>query len=423
MTISPPAKVKTAYFGQASILCSNLDKLDLSIDVTWLDNSFFKRLTYWKNYAKNNRQDFSVSLLPYPAGQEMKCLVKPFGKEGYEWFLVGSEYTLRIGNWMEPGAKPSVFAEISSETLWRLGPKMALKRLLSILRGQGASIVSIKPSRVDLCVDMLMDEGIWKMDLIQYRVTRSAYCSPHFHKAKMTGMSIGKGKVSAKLYDKPLEIKQQSKKYWMFPIWGLEKVPDGKRIIRTEFQLMREAIKDLGIDKIGELFASLDNVWAYCTQKWLKFQSNPGKHHTQRKTFPWWITVQSGFSGNLKATPLIRFKASAGKEEQLFSQAYGLHTSIEAQNLESWNGAKDLPPSTLKMALNGFRHHADTYGKGAFNFMDEVERKRAKYQRTDLKMLEVDKERRRHGMPSNFTDEQLKRATATQERLNLQGGD
>ena len=90
----------------------------------------------------------------------------------------------------------------------------------------------------------------------------------------MKGISIGKGNISARLYDKPLEIKQQSKKYWMYDVWGINKndLDDNHKIIRVEFQLRRELIKDLGANYFEDLLKGYGKIWAYCTQKWLKFQ-------------------------------------------------------------------------------------------------------------------------------------------------------
>ena len=89
--------------------------------------------------------------------------------------------------------------------------------------------MKIKPSRVDLCADILLDEKLWTKDLIDYRVTRSNYASQHFTNNQLTGIVIGKGHMMARLYDKPLEIKQKKKKEWMYDIWGISTVPEEKK--------------------------------------------------------------------------------------------------------------------------------------------------------------------------------------------------
>jgi len=36
----------------------------------------------------------------------------------------------------------------------------------------------------------------------------------------------------------------------MFDIWGLKEVPEGKKIIRIEFQMRREVLKQLGLRRL-----------------------------------------------------------------------------------------------------------------------------------------------------------------------------
>ena len=254
---------------------------------------------------------------------DYKFLVKPHGTNGYEWLLVGKEYSLKIGNWLNPIQRPSIMAEVRSEVLWRMELIDAIDNIVALIENQNSVVDDVKPSRVDICVDFLIPENIWSIDLIKYRTTRAGYASPHFFNDKLTGISIGKGAVSARLYDKPLEIKQKSKKYWMYDVWGIKEVPDGMRIIRVEFQLRRGALKELNINTTVDLVNNTENLWAYCTQKWLKFQDNPGKHHTQRKTFDWWKVVQNAFSSDFKGHPLIRQKALNQDSERLFNSALG----------------------------------------------------------------------------------------------------
>lgn len=418
MTISPPAKLIPGKDDLPQVLCHGIDTLYLNIDVKWKNSEFFSKLAQLKGYAQNSHTDCPATFYPHPNGQPWKCVVKQHGARGHEWILESAEFTLRIGRWLEPIQKPSIVAEIRSEALWHLGPANALKRLLQIVRGQHGVVVSVKPGRVDLCVDILIDENLWQMDLILYRVTRASYAAPHFARDVLTGISIGRGTISARIYDKPLEIKKQSGKTWMYDIWGVDEVPDGRRVLRIEFQLRREVITQLGIDKVGHLFRSLDSIWAYCTKKWLKFRSNPGKQTNLRKTFPWWEVVQAGFGGAQHASPSIRFKAFLIKEDQAFGQIYGNLTSLEASRIETFTSIQKLD-TNLEISLSMINREALARNKGGFAFADEVEAKLSKFQRTELKLLEVHGKRKKLGQPSNFSPEQLKRAMATQQRLNF----
>lgn len=401
MTISPPAKVDRIPTCPASILASGVDTLVLAIDVTWKDESFFEYLQGMKALAQQGEADIAVTIGDRESQVFLLLAIKPFGSKGYEWVLQGSDYTLTIGNWLKPKSRPSIMAQIHSEALWSLGPDAALNFLLTLLSLSGAKMQSVKPSRVDLCVDYLLPEKLWSMNLVKYKVTRAAYCAPHVHHDVLTGISIGKGKVAARLYDKPLEIKQKSKKFWMYEVWGIKSVPEGYRIIRVESQFRREAIKELGIDLVSDLFGHLDNLWAYFSQEWLKFQNNPGKHHLARKTLPFWVTIRNGFFGVQDAQPLIRCQSLQAKKKQLAAQAYGLLNSFLAVEREEKGAGLDHE-ITMEGALGSLGNYFEQDGKNEFELNIDILTKWAKHYKAKIKMREVHKLRSTLGFPSNL---------------------
>lgn len=398
-TISPPAKVKSDDSGKVRVLASNIDSLTLTINVNWISDTCFKNLSVMKNFAIQEGKAISI-LLNGNGSDEYIFSIRPHGAAGHEWILNGKEYTLKIGKWMEPGPRPSIIAEIRSEVLWRIGPEKAVAHLIELIETQGASIEEIKPSRVDPCVDILMSENIWSLDLIKYRVTRSRKIKPCIDGDKIEGFVIGKGKISARIYDKPLEIQQISKKFWMYDIWGLKDVPDKMKIIRVEFQLRREALKELSLNSDTDLFECVSNLWSYCAQKWLKFQDRPGKHHTQRTTFDWWKVVQNGFLDASNANPLIRCKAMSMDSDRLFNSALGYLTSLSASEREI-NGTDFEEPVTAEEIISVFKKYfeereisEDVLSKNVFN-------KRAKFHRIKQETKEIHKKRLSQGMPSD----------------------
>lgn len=296
MTISPPANVKVEV-EEGRVLSSGFDTLVLSIDVQWESDALFLKLGELKELAKGAEMQTPGVLQAAGGADPWIFNLAPHGAQGYEWLLVGRGFTLKIGNWMTPKSRPSVMAELRSEALWHQGPRATADAVRSLLENQGGQVLSVKASRADLCVDVLLPAAAWSVHVKDHLVTRAVNVASFDWHRKLTGLGIGSGMISARLYDKPLEIATQSHKVWMFDVWRLPSVPLGRRVIRVEFQLRREAIKDLGIDTLAELLAQGGNVWAYCTQEWLKLQDDPGKHHTQQQTLPWWGVVQNGFAG------------------------------------------------------------------------------------------------------------------------------
>lgn len=285
-TIRPPAKISRAKKKTLKILCSGVDTLYLSLDIFWEDLFFFQRLQDIKAKAVAKDKDFCFQINQEKLLFKYLFNVRPYGAQGYEWLLYNRDYSLRIGNWVTPKKRPSIRIQFHSGTLWLNGLKKSIVFILRLVKELGGKIHSIKISRLDLCIDTLFPEETWDKKLIDKSVTRSRHAGMYFNNKKLTGITFGKGHIHARFYDKPLEIEQKSKKYWFFDqIWKIDEVPEGYKLIRIEFQLQREIIKDLGLNKLGYLYRLLNNVWAYCTIDWLKFQNNPGKQSHQRKTY------------------------------------------------------------------------------------------------------------------------------------------
>lgn len=380
MTISPPANVKLPASEKARTLGYGVDTLVLAIDVRWISSNLFRYLQKLKIEAKSGVGESPGGLMTEDKSDEWHFNVKAHGVKGYEWLLESREFGLRIGNWKTPESRPSIMAEIRSETIHSRGPGDAVNRIVGLLEDAGARIDGIKASRVDLYVDILFPENSWSLDLMKYAVKRATDVSPHFRHNQLTGISIGKGIISARIYDKVLEIKQQSKKFWMFDVWKIDKVPEGKRIIRVEFQLRREGIKEMGLDSFDDFLESIEKVWAYCTKKWLKFEDNPGGHHTQRSTLEWWEVVQNGFNGVQDPKPVIRSKAFRTDRIQLACQAFGQMTSLQAALMEEEGAGVDTKVDIFR-ASETLLKALDEAGKGEKALNERIALKRARYHR------------------------------------------
>lgn len=379
------AKVKPVCFEQIAVLAHGIDSLDLAIDAMWKDDQFFNYLEGIKGVAIKNGHPLTVFLDLNNPPNESLFRIFNHGTEGYRWLLSNAQFSLKIGNWISPKKKgrPSILASMRSETLWTLGLGGALELLLELITNAGAKVINVKISRVDPCLDILLPEHYWHKDLPLYRVCRARKLSDNFENDYLTGFTIGKGKILARLYDKPFEIKEESRhKVWFYDIWGIEPrdIPAGHRIIRVEFQLRRTALKELGIDTFTDLCEKTPNLWAYCTRKWLKFRDRPGNHHTMRKTFEWWKTVRNGFKGAQTASPLIRERAFNAQIDQFFAQAKGQLTSMYALQCEINERRLDKPVS-INDVLQCFANEFQMSGITDDHIDEEVLHKRSKYHR------------------------------------------
>lgn len=311
-------------------MISGIDSLVVSMQIEWLTEDLFAKLAELKRAAKSQHQEQPGVIDPGYGAAPWLFSVLQSGTDGYEWVLQGREMTMKIGNWTELKQRPSVVSDIRSETLWAHGPDLCIQRLHDLITAKHGKIVALKPSRVDLCVDLLMRELDWVPSMIDGFVTRARDIDPHYQHRALSGFSIGKGAVSARLYDKPREIVTKSKKFWMYDIWRIGSVAEDHRVIRVEFQIRREALKQMGIETYPDLKERMPSIWAYLTQKWLRVAEDAAVHHTQQIIRPWWPIVESGFTGAQQATPIVREKAISTDLQRHSAQLMGLVSSITA---------------------------------------------------------------------------------------------
>lgn len=376
----PPSNVHGDAEESVKVVASGFDTLHLALEVVWSDSSFFAALTELKKRAASDGAAEPL-ILPIGDGEDSVLVtVEPAGVRSYEWRLTGADLCLKIGNWLEPADRPSVMAEVRSEALWRIGAEAAAKLCCSVLRGQGAAIRWVKPSRVDLCADVLMPESLWDAGLLKCAVMRASRSDTYRQHNILTGFTFGKGAVSARVYDKPAEIRARSQKEWMFGVWGLEGVPSGCRIIRVEFQVRRDALREMALNDMDALLAGHGRLWSYCTERWLRFADGPGEHVSRRETLSWWRAVQVGYRGAQPGEPLVRAAAVRGDRERLLAQAGGVLTSLVALDAAS-QGALDVtaeyvPGAVQRVALQVAEAMVDGAGCA-----ETVRRKLARYRR------------------------------------------
>jgi hypothetical protein len=398
MTISPPPNVNEPTY---QVLASGIDSLLLSLDVTWLSDDLFHMLSDLKAKAAEAK-GVSIGYLSADYGaEELAFEVKGHGSQGYEWLLNSNEYDLNISKSLIPFERPGIVIRIRAETLWRLGSRYAVDRILALLVEAGARIESTKISRLDLCLDLLVPENLWSPKIMDFVVTRAIKDGLYMDRRKMTGQSIGKGNFMARLYDKPLEIASVSHKDWMYIIWGIGPVPEGRRIIRIEFQMRREALKELSINTLDDLWDKERNLWAYCTHDWLKFQDRPGCHSNQRNTLDWWRVVQNGYQGSQAPEPLIRAKAFSTEERQIMAQLTGLTISLLSL-IHAKEPFTELNPLSVQAALDAIALRWKRAGINDNELLLRTLDRHVRYQRSKAKASRAKSDRTRLGFDTEL---------------------
>jgi hypothetical protein len=361
------------------VLVSGVDSLFFSFMIEWKNEELFTYFDELKLKAQSVNADFPGSLKPTNEILEWQFQMLPNGSRGYEWLLIGHDFALKIGKWQDMITRPNIMAEIRSETLWCLGLKESISYLIALLEGIGATIIECKLSRLDLCMDILLPEKLWTMNLVDHAVTYADDKDIRISGRTMTGFYIGAGKILARIYDKVLEIKKKSKKDWMFDVWGIKEVPEKMKVIRVEFQMRREFLNDMHMNTIEDLLTKAPGLWSYCSSDWLKFQDCPLNHHTMRKNLPWWDIVQNNYNGCQKATPLVRDKAVSMDIRQRFVQAAGNISSIQAIIMEQKKD--DREAVGFDECLKNFISRPEIIEVDDIDLAKKIKKKRAKFHR------------------------------------------
>jgi hypothetical protein len=365
------------------VLAHGIDSLDVGFQVEWLSDNFFNQLTKRKTFAAGQEVEQPTLFNVGPDAAPALMNIRPHGSDGYEWLLEGSEFSLKIGNWPTPISRPSVMASIRAEALWHHGPVAMIDRVLDLILFQTGAVIDVKPSRVDLCADVLLPRSAWQEELHHQFVTRARDIAPRLQNRKLSGFTIGSGKISARLYDKPREINVKSKKYWMFDIWGIESVEESHCIIRIEFQVRREVLKQLSIDTWQDLLDNLPQLWAYCTENWLRLVIDPSLHHTQQQLLPLWSVVAGAFEMPQGAQPLVRQKAI---QADLMRQVALLIGAISSMSALLRQGRLIEPHEILDLKTHVARCASKALEKTHIDdleFTERVKRKQAKLLRSE----------------------------------------
>jgi len=394
-TNSPPSNWSLLQTETGHVVGSGVDKLVLAVDLFWRSTEFFKVLDQLKKEAAEKECPAPGVLHSPEHGFTWPFQVSSFGKDGYQWLLTSPEFAVKLGDWMQPGSRPSAMIEISSEALWMNGVVESIDKILTLLNHAGGHAGNTKVSRIDLCVDLLVQATLWSPRLRDYAVTKSRRKSNHDVGRSFSGFEFGRGQIKCRMYDKVLEIVQKSKKTWFFDIWNIiqEEMPEELRIIRIEFQLRREALKELGLDSVWEFTNHPRNLWAYCVD-WLKFTDDPTKDPREQVILPFWTTVQEGFYGGQCGHPLIRAKAVNVKKKQLAQQLMGQLTSLIVLDTDEY--APQLEVEKQASVLNA---SAALIGMDDAVLSERVRLKQGRYLRAVEKYKAAELQREKLGLP------------------------
>jgi hypothetical protein len=193
--------------------------------------------------------------------------VKDKGKGFFLYRLQDNAYHIQLSR---SRSLPFAYVQLSSEYLTYRRPLEAEKALRRVLDQLGTVHESANVSRIDLFVDFISSENMESWNRHAW-VTRASAINAYSVEREFSGWTIGAGGViSCRLYDKTLEIKKQSKKFYLHELWKATGWSGDDKVWRLEFQLKREVLTQKGLSKLAEVLDNLNGLWSYAVTEWLR---------------------------------------------------------------------------------------------------------------------------------------------------------
>ncbi|OPY82158.1 MAG: Replication initiation factor [Syntrophus sp. PtaU1.Bin005] len=272
------------------LLNCGIDTLDLGFYVSWGD--------VWEDLKdifddRKERAKGTDGILIEPQNGR-NHLFLPSGKApNYRYHLQYPEYHVYIAISANPRLKtPNIYISCLSEALQQFYLKDLVHLIEEDIRSMGGSVNNIKPSRLDLCADFRIPDGLTVDFIKSHMISRSNETSQYLKGDALETFYIGgtKADIKARIYDKGKEIQIKHTEDRWKAVW---KTDDIENIWRIEFQIRRPILKQFHINTLENLTEKIASLWKYLTKDWLSLRHPDNENQTRRKVIAGWRKVQN----------------------------------------------------------------------------------------------------------------------------------
>ena len=209
--------------------------------------------------------------------------VRDKGTGLFAYVLEDNAYRISLAS-VEARALPMAYVKVSSHCLASASVESIEGDVRDILSDLGKIEGVARVSRIDLFVDFVSDIAMesWAREAW---VTRARSINTYAVGDRFSGWAIGLGgPMAARLYDKTLEI-LKSRKDWLRALW-LACGWDGRsRVLRLEFEIKRDVLKELGLESLADVMRARPGLWSYATTEWLRL-TLPNPEDATRSRWP-----------------------------------------------------------------------------------------------------------------------------------------
>jgi len=278
--------------------------------VDWSASNFLDRL----EAAKSAAQEKDVPSLPLDLAG-FQCNIMRSGTIHFNYRLSRGDVRILVNRRRATGKIPTMRIEVGSVSCWSPGYREIYSQVRNIIELYGGVIIKERVSEVHLCADTI-GQSIHSLPVADqdYWVSRAHTFSTHFSRRVLSGITIGKGDLSLRVYDKVLELQQISphKQEVFLQVWGLDTL-EGAAVTRTEFHIRRPILREFqpGIDTFDDLENCLSSLWQYCCREWARLAHVPvdrqGRNQDKAPLHSFWrrLLAEASFSG---AVAVVRRK-------------------------------------------------------------------------------------------------------------------
>ena len=320
--------------GPCRVLRWAVDSLDLSFQGQLADG-MRARLDALKQNAQSENEAEQATAQISIAGHLFA--VAGHGRGRFRYVLTDDRFFIQVSKGQ---SLPLAYAQIASEYLTSVGVEAAATDLRYVINSLGRVDGNERVSRVDPCVDLVPVIAVDDWNVRQW-VTRARNKAAYWSAGdRFSGWRIGiGGAVQSRFYDKVLEVMEESHKLYLFDLWtSLGWKPD-QPVWRQEFQVGRNALKELQIRSVAELLGNLGGLWSYLTRDWLRLAELSGDSNRSRwRSHPLWDVV-AGVNWSETPQPALKRIRSSGlpRDEQIFTAFPGYIASLMArEGITDW---------------------------------------------------------------------------------------
>jgi hypothetical protein len=284
-----------------------VDKLKISLWLDWKDNKFLSRLQTHKSGLQETtgRQSTSINFTSSPWSNSF--VLHRTGTTKFSYRITTGDVAVLLSPRPGSSRMHNCQIEIGSVSC-QVDAQGIYKKIIEFLADQGGQLIKEMVSEIHSAADLIgihikdtdfSDSSRW--------IKRASEFSYHEYRGRPTGISLGKGGIMLRIYDKIREMKvkkETSKQEFFAKKWGCD--ISKTSVTRVEFQLRRPVLKQFAepVTTVAEVMENLQSLWGYCTQEWSRFCSDvvdrKNNHQSLSKVSEYWVLVQSAVFTGLK---------------------------------------------------------------------------------------------------------------------------